>query len=66
MSVTLEISQDIQDIYTQLAQEQDISKESLMQMALAEYAHDLAIALQGRSEYDKAQDWDTLKAELRL
>ncbi|CAM3405236.1 DUF6290 family protein [Helicobacter labetoulli] len=41
MSITLNISQELQDAYKAFAKEQNISQEELMQKALAAYMEDL-------------------------
>ena len=72
MYITLELSQELQELYLQFAKEQHITKEELMQKALVAYMQDLqdlAIALEGHKDRlngDEGIDADKLYRQLGI
>lgn len=72
MYITLELPQELQELYLRFAKEQHITKEELMQKALVAYMQDLqdlAIALEGRKDRlngDEGMDADELYRQLGI
>lgn len=73
MSITINISQELQEAYQNFAREQNISQEELIQKALIAYMEDLEdlnAALEWQAQKlrggNECEPWSSVKQELGL
>ena len=69
MNITLNIPEETQEVYFEIAKERNITKEELMEEAILEYLDDYKTALKLREERlngEKGESWQSVKKELGL
>ena len=69
MNITLNIPEETQEVYFEIAKERNITKEELMKEAILEYLDDDKIALtlrKARLNGETGESWQSVKKELGL
>jgi|GEM_PF-5653045 len=69
MNITLNIPEETQEVYFEIAKERNITKEELMKEAILEYLDDYKIALtlrKARLNGETGESWQSVKKELGL
>ena len=69
MNITLNIPEETQEVYFEIAKEINITKEELMKEAILEYLDDYKIALtlrKARLNGETGESWQSVKKELGL
>lgn len=69
MNITLNISEETQEVYFEIAKERNITKEELMEEAILEYLDDYKTALtlrKARLNGETGESWQSVKKELGL
>lgn len=69
MNITLNIPEETQEVYFEIAKERNITKEELMEEAILEYLDDYKTVLKLREERlngEKGESWQSVKKELGL
>ena len=69
MNITLNIPEETQEVYFEIAKERNITKEELMKEAILEYLDDYKIALtlrKVRLNGETGESWQSVKKELGL
>lgn len=69
MNITLNIPEETQEVYFEIAKEINITKEELMKEAILEYLDDYKTALTLRKERlngETGESWQSVKKELGL
>lgn len=69
MNITLNIPEETQEVYFEIAKERNITKEELMEEAILEYLDDYKTALtlrKARLNGETGESWQSVKKELGL
>ncbi len=69
MNITLNIPEETQEVYFEIAKERNITKEELMKEAILEYLDDYKTALalrKARLNGETGESWQSVKKELGL
>ncbi|WP_302271790.1 hypothetical protein [Brachyspira aalborgi] len=69
MNITLNIPEETQEVYFEIAKERNITKEELMKEAILEYLDDYKTALTSRKARlngETGESWQSVKKELGL
>ena len=69
MNITLNIPEETQEVYFEIAKERNITKEELMEEAILEYLDDYKTALtlrKARLNGETGKSWQSVKKELGL
>ena len=69
MNITLNIPEETQEVYFEIARERNITKEELMKEAILEYLDDYKTALtlrKARLNGETGESWQSVKKELGL
>ena len=69
MNITLNIPEETQEVYFEIAKERNITKEELMEEAILEYLDDYKTALTLRKAIlngETGESWQSVKKELGL
>ena len=69
MNITLNIPEETQEVYFEIAKERNITKEELMKEAILEYLDDYKIVLtlrKARLNGETGESWQSVKKELGL
>ena len=69
MNITLNIPEETQEVYFEIAKERNITKEELMKEAILEYLDDYKTALtlrKVRLNGETGESWQSVKKELGL
>ena len=69
MNITLNIPEETQEVYFEIAKERNITKEELMEEAILEYLDDYKTALtlrKARLNGETGESWQSVKEELGL
>ena len=69
MNITLNIPEETQEVYFEIAKERNITKEELMEEAILEYLDDYKTALtlrKARLNGEQGESWQSVKKELGL
>ena len=69
MNITLNIPEETQEVYFEIARERNITKEELMEEAILEYLDDYKTALalrKARLNGETGESWQSVKKELGL
>ena len=69
MNITLNIPEETQEVYFEIAKERNITKEELMEEAILEYLDDYKTAFklrEARLNGETGESWQSVKKELGL
>lgn len=69
MNIILNISEETNEVYFEIAKERNITKEELMEEAILEYLGDYKTALklrEARLKGERGESWQSVKKELGL